>query len=246
MKRLGIIFSIICAVSYTGALGAGTCPDIPMPKYDGAAEVVCHRAYEALYDAKLHVPRVVAYELTGKHSLGCLPRASGFHSELDSAKPGAYDGTGYDLGHMAPAQDMAWDDDVSRDSFSMINVSPQLPGLNRQLWERGEEYVRAVALERGDLLVYVGPILSDKPKMVNGVAVPSAFFKIVIDRKTGEMLAFELPQKSLAKGPLDPWLTAVTAIEQETGIHFGEHVNGNALWPADLAAWHAAHKANCK
>jgi endonuclease G len=244
MKRCKLFF-LVFALLAGSRLGAATCPDIPLPKLAASAEVVCHRAYVALYDSALQLPRLVAYELTGKHSLGCIPRASGFHAELDSAKPSSYNASGYDLGHMMPAQDAAWADDVSHDSFSMINVAPQLPGLNRAEWERLEETVRAWALERGDLLVYVGPVFSDHPKRLGKVAIPAAFFKVVIDRQSGEMLAFELPQKAEAKGDLKPWLTAVTAIEAETGLRFEKHVNGNALWPADLAAWHEAHKKAC-
>ena len=220
------------------------CPKIPMPALAGTEEV-CHQAYIALEDGKLKLPRLVAYELTGPHTLGCLPRASGFHAEGDSAKPSEYDGSGYDLGHMSPAQDNAWDETVSHESFSMVNVAPQLPGLNRQEWERLEEYVRAWALERGDLLVYVGPVIPAKPKLLQDIAIPTSFFKVVIDRKSGEVLAFEMPQKEIAKGDLAPWVTTVEAIEAETGIRFVYGGGGSASWPGDLAAWHKAHKKAC-
>jgi endonuclease G, mitochondrial len=223
------------------------CINVPLPNIAGT-EKVCHKAYTALYDAKREVPRLVAYELTGPHTLGCVPRASGFHAEGDSAKASAYDGTGYDLGHMDPAQDNAWDESVSKDSFSMINVAPQLPGLNRQEWERLEEDVRAWALQRGDLLVYVGPIFPKKPKLMNGVSIPTDFFKIVVDKKTGSVLAFQMPQLAIPKGDITPYLDPVSAIAAETGIKFSElhlKLDDKKVWDADLAAWHAAHKAAC-
>jgi endonuclease G len=224
---------------------AQPCPTIPVPAVAGT-EKICHAAYVSFFDAQLKVPRLVAYELTGPHTLGCVPRTSGFHAEADSAKPSAYDGTGYDLGHMDPAQDNAWDEDVSKDSFSMVNVAPQLPGLNREQWERLEEDVRAWALDRGKLLVYVGPVLHAKDKTVNGVDVPTAFFKIVEDARSGDVLAFEMPQKAIAKGDVEPWRVTVSQIRAETGINFRITQNVSApLWPADLAAWHKAHKAAC-
>ncbi|MGO8759346.1 MAG: DNA/RNA non-specific endonuclease [Terracidiphilus sp.] len=220
------------------------CPQIPVPAVAGA-EKICHQAYVSLYDANFKVPRLVAYELTGPHTLGCIPRASGFHSEGDSAKPAEYEGSGYDLGHMDPAQDNAWDEAVSHDSFSMFNIAPQLPGLNRQEWERLEEDVRAWAEQRGDLLVYVGLLLQEQPKRLGDIAVPTAFFKIVVDRKTGEVLAFQMPQAAIDKGDVTPWLVTVKSIEKETGIHFGLGESATAPWPADIEGWHKAHKEAC-
>ena len=241
------LLAMICLASCDGGGGAlvyAQCPKIPVPAVAGT-EKFCHTAYVSLYDAQLKVPRLVAYELTGPHTLGCLPRASGFHAEGDSAKPSEYDGSGQDLGHQDPAQDNAWDEQVSHDSFSMVNIAPQLPGLNRQEWERLEESVRAWALERGDLLVYVGPVIPAAPKLLEDIAVPPAFWKIVIDRKRGEVLAFEMPQREIPKGDLAPWVTTVKAIEAQTGIRFNVGTAGKVPWPADLAGWHKAHKEAC-
>lgn len=241
MKR-NIIVSLALALSL--CCGA-QCINVPTPAVSGT-EKVCHKAYTIFYDSKLEIPRLVVYELTGPHSLGCIPRASGFHSELDSAKPDAYSGTGYDLGHMSPAQDNAWDQDVSHDSFSMLNIAPQLPGLNRMEWERLEETIRAWALERGDLLIYVGPIVSPDDKKINNVDVPIAFFKIVVDRKTGDVLAFEMPQKDIAKGDINQWRITVSELRQQTSIMFTFTQAVTApLWNTDLVAWRKAHKDAC-
>lgn len=220
------------------------CLSIPVPAVAGAQKV-CHAAYISFYDASAKVPRLVAYELTGKHTLGCVPRASGFHAEAGSATPAEYDGSGYDLGHMSPAQDNAWNDDVSHDSFSMVNVAPQLPGLNREEWERLEEDVRAWAWDRGDLLVYVGTVLSERPHKIADVDIPYRFFKIVVDRKSGEVLAFEMPQAEIDKGDVQPWMVTVASIEDETGLKFHLGKSATAPWPADLAGWHKAHKEAC-
>jgi endonuclease G len=223
------------------------CPNIPLPQVEAQTEKICETAYVSLYDAVLHSPRLVAYELTAKHTLGCLPRKANFHSEGPSAKASEYLDSGYDLGHMMSAEDASWRDDVSYDSFSMVNVAPQLGGLNRQQWARLEESVRAWAWSRGDLIVYVGPIFSDKPKHLGkDVAVPSAFFKVLVDKKSGEVLAFEMPQKPINKGDLAPWITALQVIESEAGIKFpGRQASDNALWPLDLSGWRKAHKEAC-
>jgi hypothetical protein len=82
------------------------------------------------------------------------------------ASPRDYDKSGYDKGHQAPAEDFAWDADELSDSFSMANMAPQLPGLNRAEWEHLEETVRSWALVRGELLIFVGPVLPAKPETI--------------------------------------------------------------------------------
>ena len=223
---------------------AQSCPKIHAPALAGT-EQICHSAYIALYDAQLHGPRLVVYELTAAHTLGCLPRLASFHSEGDTAKPSEYEGSGWDVGHMMPAEDGSWSEDAERDTFSTANVTPQLPGLNRQQWERLEETVRAWAWEKGELTIYVGPIFGQRPKLLKDIGIPLAFFKVIREPKSGLVLAFEMPQKDIPKGDLSPWVTTVAAIEAETGIKFGFKGGGETPWPADLVGWRKAHKAAC-
>lgn len=238
----------LLALLCSAAAFAAECPNVPLPAVAAGVEKTCEKAYVSLYDAKLHVPRVVAYELTSQRTLGCLPRRGSFHSEGSSAKPSAFLNSGYDLGHMMSAEDAAWDDEVSYQSFSMLNVAPQVPGLNRQEWERLEEAVRAWAWERGDVYVYVGPVVDDKrpKKLDNSVAVPVAFWKVIVDRKTGETLSFRMPQRSEPKGDLAFWLTSLGVIEAEAEVEFpGSHGERHDLWPLNLPGWRQAHKKAC-
>jgi hypothetical protein len=223
-----------------------TCPDLPLPTLQADTVKVCHTGYISLYDTKARVPRLVIYELTRERSLGCLPRKANFHSEGQSAKPTDYKNSGYDLGHMMPAEDGSWSDAAEYDSFSMVNVAPQLPGLNRQEWERLEEAVRAWAWQRGDVLVYVGPILSDQSKKLGDITIPDAFFKIIVDRATGDMLAFEMPQQTEAKGDLTPWIRELPSLQYASHMVFPFQWKGwSTLWPLDLSGWRQAHKTAC-
>jgi endonuclease G len=245
-RQVGLLAALLLgAAFFPVSAAAQKCPDIKVPDVQGA-EQFCHEGYISFYDADLKVPLLVAYELTWSHSLGCEARQSSFHGEGDSAKESEYSGSGYDLGHMSPAQDNATKD-LSYDSFSMVNVAPQLPGLNRDEWEQLEATVRAWALQRKNLLIYVGSVLPAKPDKMKGtgVAIPTAFFKIVVDVNTNEVLAFELPQQAIAKGDLQPWLTTVQQITKDTGIKFDVNPSGKTIWPADTQAWNKAHKESC-
>ena len=168
------------------------------------------------------------------------------------AKPSDYTHSGYDRGHQAPAQDFAWDADELSDSFSMANMAPQRPGLNRQEWERLEETVRAWAWARGSVDIYVGPVLADNDATIGKgkVDVPASFWKIVVDRKKDEAIGFMLPNRTVAKGPLDPYEVPIAEIEHATGLQIPLPASVDAstapqAWPSDLSGWRSAHARAC-
>jgi endonuclease G len=218
---------------------------------------ICHVGYAVLHDDNYLVPRWVAYRLTGPHTLGCIARTNNFHPDENlpdgkRAKPSDYSGSGFDQGHQAPAQDFAWSFDRMKDSFSMANMAPQLPGLNRQGWERLEETVRVWATDRKVLIVYVGPVLLNTKRTIGAdhVVVPTAFWKVTVDPENGDALAFVMPQHPVPKGKLEPWQTSVSEIEQAAGIELPLPNSTNReikppLWEADLSAWNQKHKALC-
>ena len=218
---------------------------------------LCHVGFAALHDDDLLVPRWVAYHLTGQHSLGCVKRTNNFHSDpnLDPnhrATPSDYLQSGYDKGHQAPAQDFAWNIDRMKDSFSMANMAPQLPGLNRQQWLRLEESVRAWATDRQELIIYVGPVLLNPKETISKhhIVVPTAFWKVVVDPLTHASLAFLMPQQNIVKSKLDPWQVPIDEIEQTTGITLPLPRDADihvvpSLWKVNIAAWNRKHKLNC-
>lgn len=244
-----------CAAALPGGLPQG--PGL------GRTLAVCHQhgsgGYAAFVDPALKVPALVAYRLDRPHTLGCLKRPSGFHAEADlppaaRAVPADYKGSGYDLGHMAPNEDFAWDPAAQHDSFSLANIAPQLPGLNRQQWERLEETARAWAWMRGSVAIYVGPqFLAGLPTAGIGgdagrgpVAVPTGFWKVLADPKSGEAIGFAMPQQTIPKGDLAPWRAPVAAIAALAGLAFPvPAVDQGPLWPADLAGYRLARKTAC-
>jgi endonuclease G len=213
---------------------------------------VCHAGYDAVVDDDAKVPRWVAYELTGPHTLGCLQRKNNFHVDGalpdGSASPADYSKSGYDKGHQAPAEDFAWSAAEMSDSFSMANMAPQVGGLNRQLWERLEETVRAWAYERGAVAVYTGPDLSGSTKKIgkDDVLVPTAFWKVVIDEKTGDEIAFYMANKAAPKGDLAPFAVPVGDITTKTSVALPAANQTSAMWPVDLPAWRRVHTAKCR
>lgn len=250
----------VAALSASGALAAD-CPAAPAlglptlaPMKGVQTTEVCHEGYVALVDDVAKVPRWVAYDLTGQHTLGCFPRKNNFHVDPalppGSATPGDYSKVGYDKGHQAPAEDFDWSVVEMSDSFSMANMAPQVPGLNRQQWERLEASVRSWAVLRSSVTVYVGPVLSSDDKTIgrDKVQVPRGFWKVVVDDKTHETLAFYMNNEAIAKGDLAPYQTTVDAVEAMSSVSLPVPQSSEkmALWSVDLSGWTKKHQATCR
>lgn len=211
----------------TAAHASPACAAAPFaePHIDDSFEV-CHKGYESLQDPHLKQTRLVMYHLKSSMLFGDQSRADmrftvdDLAPAEDQAGASDYAHSGYDLGHMAPAEDFAKDEDLERDTFKMTNVSPQLPGLNRQGWERIEDWARAEACVYGDVDIVTGPIFRAHPAITFGrdhVAVPEAFFKIIVP-KGGDPIAFLAPNQPISKEDALTTLTSVSAIEKAIGF----------------------------
>lgn len=248
--------ALLCLFTLPAWVGCPVTDDIGEPTLTVAAQttLVCHTGYAAAVDDDALVPRWVAYRLTGPHTLGCGERQNNFHADEGlspdhRAAPADYSKSGYDRGHMADAADFSWSEGEESDSFSMANMTPQLPGLNRAEWEKLEETVRAWAWGRGALAVFVGPILGGSDTIGHGVVVPMAFYKVIYDPAKAEALAFIMPQQDIKKGPLEPWEVSVGEVERRAGIKLPLSIDGDAksaLWPVDLKGWRKAHSSACQ
>lgn len=85
-----------------------------------------------------------------------------------------YPGSGYDKGHLAAAQDFAYDCDALRRTFDYINALPQRPALNRGEWKRIETQVRKRS-RTDTVYVECGGLDFAPPDYM----VPTYFYKIV-------------------------------------------------------------------
>lgn len=195
-------------------------------------------AYVVAQDARLKIPVWVQYELALEDLAGNADRLG--HFLVDGTIPsgsrssdGDYTNSGYDRGHMAPAEDMDRSDQIMRESFYLSNIAPQVgEHFNRRIWLDLEEAVRGWVQRRGALVVIIGPIFEPDDGIMtyeviggNNVAVPTHFFKIVVDTKpTGgpEALAFVLPNEDLEGRSFDDdeFIVSIDEIEEATGLDF--------------------------
>jgi endonuclease G len=114
-----------------------------------------------------------------------VPRVDQFFADprvpsADRAELSHYRGSGYDRGHMAPSADMTTDK-AQAESFTLANMVPQDPALNRKLWADIESTARGLALSYGEVYVVTGPAFNGASlKRIGGrVLVPTATFKAI-------------------------------------------------------------------
>jgi len=221
--------------------------------------VLCRTAYVSAHDDQRLVPDWVAWIVTPEHAIGCLGRTNNFAADPDlpvdhRAKPSDYAKSGYDQGHFAPAQDFSYSPETESESFYMSNMSPQLPALNRFGWEHVEAQTREWARSGlyGTLYVMDGPIFGSDPRTIGAdhVAVPDAYWKIIVSPSAGKALAFIMPNAPVANGEADGEVVAIADIERQAGISIPvptgiDKTQAAVAWPADLSAYTKAKKAAC-
>lgn len=99
--------------------------------------------------------------------------------------------SGYDRGHVVPAEDFAYNDSLQGLTFSYYNCVPQLPKLNRGKWKKYENKVRK--LSQTDTLIIVCVNEYHTPE-TNELNIPYACYKSVYNTK-GEVF-FEIGLKN--------------------------------------------------
>lgn len=194
--------------------------------------------YALAQDARLKIPLWIQYELSPEEVRGEESRSEDFRPDTSipfgsRAELSDYTNSGYDRGHMAPAADMTRSRSVMSESFLLSNIAPQIgPGFNQHIWKYLETAVRGWVEQRGTLTIITGPVFAVERDSVsyrvigkNHVAVPTHFYKIVVDANNPsgvEALAFMIPNRRLPSADYhySDFLSTIDEIETATGLDF--------------------------
>jgi DNA/RNA endonuclease G (NUC1) len=161
----------------------------PAPTLDGGVglpvdgDLVEWRGAEVCYDRQLRLPRWAFEDLTPELVGGNAQRKCDFSEPVSVPKkfrrPSSDFGvSGFDRGHLAPAEDFAGDQSAENATFTTANIAPQNSALNRGLWAQLEKRGRQLAVERGEAWVYTAPIYGGDRS--GKIAVPSAWCKSIL------------------------------------------------------------------
>jgi endonuclease G, mitochondrial len=194
-----------------------------------------NEAYIVGYSESRRDPLWAAYRVRAVANPQHLPRPSDFKTDDRTAakvRTSDYTRSGYQRGHMAPNEAIAEDygKEAQLQTFLLSNICPQAPELNEHVWERLEVDERKYADEFEEVWVIDGPIFGDlngghTDRLASGIAVPSAFYKILIDeqdRAGGRPRIFSVIMPQDVKGTELPqqFLTSVSEIEKESHLEF--------------------------
>jgi endonuclease G len=193
--------------------------------------------YVLSYNNDKGEPNWVSWHLQAS-DIGDVERQNNFHPEqalpkgFNRVTPDDYTGTGFDRGHVCNSKDRTANEADNSETFSMANMLPQTPDLNRQVWESLESYCRTLAQKGNQLFIIAGGYGSAKSiGRANKVNVPTNCWKIVLVLPAGadiseaggsaRVIAVDMPNTSgIAQDPWKKYVTTVSDIEQKTGYHF--------------------------
>ncbi|AIV04741.1 MULTISPECIES: DNA/RNA non-specific endonuclease [Vibrio] len=247
MKNI-ILVSLVTLLSFpTLAETCGQHLDKGMPSTN-SDQFLCRDGYAVGYNYDTKNADWVAYHITAESVNITNKRSNSFKEDTempDYARStlADYKGSGYDRGHLAPSATMDFTRESMKQSFLMSNMSPQLPGFNRVGWRVLEEHVRDLANEYNELYVVTGPIYQGNEGTIgNGVVIPSAFYKVILDPSFDEAIAFIVPHRDVSSSELANFITTIDEVERQTGLDFFaqtpdsiednmESVKWEEMWP---------------
>ena len=193
-----------------------------LPKSEG--QLIQHSVLTLSYSEPHEQAEWVYYESSAALTEGAYARQNDFRADTqistESASLSDYRASGYDRGHLAPAQDMKSSALTMSESFLLSNMSPQLPGFNRGVtWRALEDVVHNWGSD--NIIVVTGPVFQDNLGTIgaNQVTIPGYYYKVIYKPATQQMIAFLLPHRK-EKSPLQNTTVTVDRLENMTGIDF--------------------------
>jgi len=164
VKATIILFLIIFKISYSGFA----------QKYD----TVVHTAiYTSYFNNTLKVPVVVCYKLY-KGGGNCNRKGMNFTNDINTIKAATefdYRKSGYDRGHMANAEDFAYNCELMKLTFKYYNCIPQTPKLNRGIWKTNETNIRQLSQSDSLFIIIINHF--ENEKIGKNVGVPNFCIK---------------------------------------------------------------------
>lgn len=221
---------------------------LPAPIKDRPEQILVRTSYIVSYNKVWKLPNWVAWHLTDDHVDGNAPRRNSFREDLEVPRPRAtpadYKGSGWSRGHMCPSGDNKWNPRANHDTFLMTNLCPQDANLNSGLWNSIEMDCRKWAKKYGDVFIICGPVPLRQPYETigdNKVAVPKAFFKIVLCLNDSiKAFGFVVKNKSGEK-KTNLYYNTVREVERLTHIDFfpllPDSIEDRVETHADINEW---------
>lgn len=131
--------------------------------------------YKAYYSTEIQTSSFVIYKMY--KGGGDVSRKGMNFKKYNKLPAFNYTNSGYDRGHLVPAEDMAYSEASLKSTFYYINAIPQNPTLNRSIWKQYEDDIRDISQNDSVIIICGG---CDYNKSL----IPDKCFKIVYNLKT--------------------------------------------------------------
>lgn len=199
------------------------------------------RNYALWFDTGNRVSRWVAYPLYGGLTSGAARTDQWTYDpkvprRFQAVAASSYGVPGLDRGHQLPSKDRLFSEAANHTTFYYTNITPQNSDLNAGLWEKLESHIRSRIGSSDTLYVVTGCVLATasdgaieyiKDNKGQDVAVPKAYYKVVLRYKAGEAnggysaIGFWMENKAYGATSLSKaFARTVDEIEALTGFDF--------------------------
>lgn len=186
---------------------------------------LCKRGFAIGYDKNKKIPMWTSEVMLTKNLMDkATSRTDNFTQDPTvpegmQASNQDYLRSGFDRGHLIPAENVRYDEGAMLDSFNFTNIVPQVgSNMNRGIWADLETWTRYQGQRRGILYVVTGPIFYGKNAVLgSNVNIPTHLYKVIIDPQIKESISFIIPNTQIVTDRYTP----------DSG--------GNALYPQTLS-----------
>ena len=205
MKKLLIILSSISSIALATDIST-------FINKNNCNQILDKNIYQVCYDYGYKGAKYVAYTVdSAKLNAGeNIKKRPPFYAENDipikyRSYPDDYTHSGYDRGHMANHADFDYSAVAVYQTYSMANIVPQAPVVNRETWIKAEKYERVTAQQLGSVSVINGVAYGTNPPRIGKdyVAVPAGMWKMVYNDKAGFKKCFWYDNDLNANGSND-------------------------------------------
>ncbi|MGK7897882.1 MAG: DNA/RNA non-specific endonuclease, partial [Xenococcus sp. (in: cyanobacteria)] len=150
---------------------------------------------------------------TSESDLGDLSRSNDFREDNSLPKKcyqvdeKDYRGSGYDRGHLMPSGDRTKSKTANSSSFLMVNMIPQHPANNREVWRELEQYSRELVNDGFTLHSFAGGSGTLKTINKGKISVPEHTWKVILveNSETGEVRAIAVIMPNSEKVRKTDW-----------------------------------------
>ncbi len=164
-------------------------------------KLVFNNAGYICYSDKLNIPMKSWYLVDGNLSKNQMKKRLSF-KKYGKVNPKDYKYSGLDRGHLEDDASFDWDKRILKETYSMVNITPQYPKVNRVVWAKIERMSRKDAENQGKVLV-INIVYPGSKFLKNKINIPAKLCKIVLKPKGSKS-----------------WEACVDNVKDPNGYHF--------------------------